>query len=423
MKRMRTPFAMLLAGVVLSVAVLPAAAQPGTNCPAIVEEALAVLDGACADTGRNEACYGFTLVDARDSDDDPLPDFAQSGDITAIDQLASLTTTPLNEETGTWGVAMLRLQANLPDTLPGQNVTFIVLGDTEIASDAEAAGDDFDAPLQAFRMSTGIGQPACAEVPRDGLLVQSPAGVEVSFRVNGVDVDMGSTGFFSSTETGGLEVTTLEGGIAATAEGETVEIPAGFWTTIEPGEAPGEPTEMNPQNFSAAPVDLLPEPFNVPVPVTVVPSAGWIDTGIAIAAGQTVAIGAGGQINLWPDCTPDASPERPCSVYTTGPDGIPDFGNQPIIVDALVAALVARVGDGAPFAVGSGAVIVTSDEGNLWLRINDGDDVIGDDTGAFLVAVFVTPLEDAVSPPGPGNDTGSDDDTDDDDDGDDDDGD
>src|SRR5690606_20836366 len=31
-----------------------------------------------------------------------------------------------------WGVALMQIQANLPDTLPGQNVTFLLFGDVTI---------------------------------------------------------------------------------------------------------------------------------------------------------------------------------------------------------------------------------------------------------------------------------------------------
>jgi hypothetical protein len=36
-----------------------------------------------------------------------------------------------------WGVALMRLQANIPETLPGQNVTFLLFGDVEIRNAVE----------------------------------------------------------------------------------------------------------------------------------------------------------------------------------------------------------------------------------------------------------------------------------------------
>jgi hypothetical protein len=45
----------------------------------------------------------------------------------------------------------MRVQANLPDTLPGQNVTFLLFGDVELAD--ESAGDEAllgTAPLEHF---------------------------------------------------------------------------------------------------------------------------------------------------------------------------------------------------------------------------------------------------------------------------------
>ena len=61
----------------------------------------------------------------------------------------------------------MQLQANLPDTLPGQNVTFLLFGNVEIENavvgDSEAtpeAGDGDFAPLttmQAFYFTSSVG--------------------------------------------------------------------------------------------------------------------------------------------------------------------------------------------------------------------------------------------------------------------------
>lgn len=113
----------------------PLAAQDDSGaCPALVERALTVAGEACQGLGRNQVCYGHTLVDATDFDGAPLPDFESSGDQADVTALASLITAPLDVVGGTWGVALLSLQANLPDTLPGQNVTFVVFGDVQLRS-------------------------------------------------------------------------------------------------------------------------------------------------------------------------------------------------------------------------------------------------------------------------------------------------
>ncbi|MEL6526993.1 MAG: SH3 domain-containing protein, partial [Chloroflexota bacterium] len=48
-----------------------------------------------------------------------------------------------NRDTGEWGVALMNVQADLPNSLPGQNVTFFLLGDTEVEN-AISAEDAFE---------------------------------------------------------------------------------------------------------------------------------------------------------------------------------------------------------------------------------------------------------------------------------------
>lgn len=113
--------------VCLSVTVVTLAQEA---CPAIVEAALESLETICADTARNQACYGNDQLMATGRTDDFV--FAQVGDIEDVSELETISALPADSETGIWGVGLLRLQANLPDTLPGQNATILLLGDTEL---------------------------------------------------------------------------------------------------------------------------------------------------------------------------------------------------------------------------------------------------------------------------------------------------
>ena len=55
--------------------------------------------------------------------------------LTQLDILDTLQTAPLNESKGTWGVATMNVQANLPNALPGQSAVYILLGDVQIEND------------------------------------------------------------------------------------------------------------------------------------------------------------------------------------------------------------------------------------------------------------------------------------------------
>lgn len=101
-------------------------------CPAIVETALAELDSTCQGVNRNQACYGHINIEALAQADISDFNFSQVGDVVDLNKLHSLRLSPLDTTAGVWGVALMRVQANLPDTLPGQNVTMLIFGDTEV---------------------------------------------------------------------------------------------------------------------------------------------------------------------------------------------------------------------------------------------------------------------------------------------------
>lgn len=103
------------------------------SCAALVNEALARSEVNCLDLQRNQACYANTLVGAAFVEEDAPDDlFTSPTDRAAVAQLASITTAPYDPDSTEWGVALMSVQANLPETLPGQSVTFVLLGDTEV---------------------------------------------------------------------------------------------------------------------------------------------------------------------------------------------------------------------------------------------------------------------------------------------------
>jgi hypothetical protein len=228
MKYLRRLF---LFGLFLCLAPVLALAQ--TDCPAIVQTALDAADIMCRNTGRNQACYGNIDISAQAEAAADNFRFQVVGDTVNVSDLVSLRLSPLNEQTGAWGVAVLRLQANLPDTLPGQNVTFLLFGDVEIST-AVDPNDPAQRPMQAFILRTGVSDAACDQAPESGLLVQTPEGAEeIAFNVNGVDVSMGSTVLFQSDADEGMSVSTLEGAAFVAAEDDAQPIVPGSWVRIQ----------------------------------------------------------------------------------------------------------------------------------------------------------------------------------------------
>jgi hypothetical protein len=109
------------------------------SCPEIVSKALSAADAACKKTGRNQACYGNIKLSAEPLADTASFNFTKPGDMADISGMKSLTLSPLDATADTWGVALMKVQANLPDTLPGQNVSFILFGDVQIDNAPQSA--------------------------------------------------------------------------------------------------------------------------------------------------------------------------------------------------------------------------------------------------------------------------------------------
>ena len=142
---------MILVGLIFGLITIPASAQ-NERCGDVVEEAIEVVGNVCDALSRNQACYGNNGITAFDFDNEPLTDFQTQGDITELSKLANLTTTPYDADGAEWGLAMLSVTGNLEGTVPGQVVTFVVYGDTEIIN--EIPPTDIE-PVTIIGTSTG----------------------------------------------------------------------------------------------------------------------------------------------------------------------------------------------------------------------------------------------------------------------------
>jgi hypothetical protein len=108
-------------------------------CPEIVRQALTTTADLCEETGRNQACYGHSLLEARPQPNVSRLKFDQEGDVVDVDHLRSLHLSVMDDDSGAWGISLMRLQANLPDSSPKKNITLLLLGDVEIDQDVTEA--------------------------------------------------------------------------------------------------------------------------------------------------------------------------------------------------------------------------------------------------------------------------------------------
>lgn len=406
-------------GILILVAVYPPhttqALQTGDPCPEVARQASLAVETQCARTGRNEVCYGHTNLEAQ-----PQPYvthfvFEREGDIAGITDVLSLHLDPVDLDAGVWGIALMRLQANLPDTLPTtQNVTLVLFGDTTFTNaapvmpqievavfsaenvnmrqlphdgsfvvDTVAPGerliatgrladgswlrvrrpatgesgwvatrlldssedlgqlqtvnptDKYYGPMQALSFQSGPEDGACRETP-NGLLIQTPEGeAKVTFLINEIAVQLGSTVFVRSQQGVTTGIAVLEGAATVEAHGRLVKVPAGGEVQVpidEESKASGIPGPLRP--YALADVEILPlalleRPIEIAPPLD--PSAlGDLAGGPVVTTGAprtpSSSTGGGSSDVSDPVDTPaatDTSTPTPTSTPTDTPTNTP----------------------------------------------------------------------------------------------------
>ena len=111
------------------------------TCNPTLQAAIDQLGVACAGLPRNTACYGKNLVRAEFTQQQAVSVFTQPTDTVPLDILNGLRTSPLDLTRNEWGIAVMNVQANIPNTIPGQGVIFLVMGGGEITNAPETRND------------------------------------------------------------------------------------------------------------------------------------------------------------------------------------------------------------------------------------------------------------------------------------------
>lgn len=123
-----------LAFIVLFCAGIAPVVAQALDCPAIVRQALETASAACDGTKRNQACYGNIQLTVQAQDNAPAITFEKPGDTANLTDIKSMQLEQLDAQKNVWGIVLMRVQANLPDTLPGQNVTFLLFGNVTVTN-------------------------------------------------------------------------------------------------------------------------------------------------------------------------------------------------------------------------------------------------------------------------------------------------
>jgi hypothetical protein len=246
---------LLVLGLIITFIVHTRVADTQTTgvCPTLVQNALEQVEQLCAGTGRNQICYGNSVLVAEPRAEITDVLLSTPGDMTEIQNLSRVMLFPMDIDLGQWGVALMRVQANLPDTLPGQNVLFLLFGDVELTPELpQLILDNSQASVNAFRLRTGVTAPQCDAAPPDGIIIQTPHGAgRIELTLNGVDLSLGSTVYFSAQASGYLAVNTLEGSAQVNAAGIESYAPAGTVVYVPLNE-----------DLTATAPPLLPQPYD-----------------------------------------------------------------------------------------------------------------------------------------------------------------
>jgi hypothetical protein len=277
-----------------------ATAETVLACDQLVATALQTADEACAAVGRNQACYGNRLI-TTEFQENATSIFNTIGDITDVFSIKKLTTAPLDTASQVWGVAVLKVQANLPDTLPGQNVTMLLYGDTTL--------EGVTPQMKAVTLRTGVTETTCASAPQAAMLMQSPEGTQATLTINGATVTLGSTLYFTASPGSEMTIATIEGQAIVSAfnttriaqAGAQIRVPLGGTDNLQVVGAPSEPEPFDVETISQAPIPLLERnvaigpaispttqpaatnttvsmPVRTTVPTTCIPRADWTVT-------------------------------------------------------------------------------------------------------------------------------------------------
>jgi hypothetical protein len=115
---------------------------------------------------------------------------------------------------------------------------------------------------------------------------------------------------------------------------------------------------------------------SVPGAITVQANQPWTNTGVTVRKGQRLTFTTTGEVQLSDDANDIANPDGSKAAR---------YAANSQMKQVLAGALLGRIGNGAPFAIGNQTSIAAPAAGVLFLGVND--DGFGDNKGNFQVIV------------------------------------
>ena len=192
LKRRRFSVLSLLIGLLL-IGYNGVALAQQLKCEEVVKRALQQIKDKCANIPRNTICYANGSASLETVSAATKTAFQIPGDMAALTSMKRISLSPYDEKLGMWGLVMLRVQANFPDSQPGQFVTMMLMGDVQLDQAARTSNNGKPG-VQGFIFKSGTATLACKQLPPSGILLESPKGKQhARLTVNGAELEIGST--------------------------------------------------------------------------------------------------------------------------------------------------------------------------------------------------------------------------------------
>jgi hypothetical protein len=248
-------FFLFVTGLPLSLASVQqtrtAIANRQVACHELIQRALEASEEYCNQIDSNSVCYGNYTILAELIPDAALR-FSERGDIVGVNLLRRLSVSPLNLGTQEWGIAIFKVLANLPRSLPGETVTLIVFGNTTI--------DNQSQNLESFYFSSGFGELICEEVPFDGIMLSMPDGTGIKFTVNGAEITLFGNASLAAVKNEEMNIKLFSGSGQISSNGQTqsfgagqqVNVPLGGPNGVESIGPPSAPVPLSPEDLVLA---------------------------------------------------------------------------------------------------------------------------------------------------------------------------
>jgi len=189
------------------------------TCDATITELAYVVEQVCTNLGEDQVCYGNSTVNAVPNETVNNFAFEAPGDFADLGGIRSLYLSQLNLEDNEWGIAQMRVLANINAVSP-ISVTMLLFGDTALdgITDADravvpvAVGQEFNARMRSTPSLNAL----IVDVANTGETVEAVARLEDSSWVRVREAELGRVGWVSADlldlSTADISVLTVEDG-------------------------------------------------------------------------------------------------------------------------------------------------------------------------------------------------------------------